>query len=62
MGNSNGNIHKYWKEFWNQDHPRLQGGFVWDMVDQGIRSTKVSKICCIRRITKEIEYLILTVL
>jgi beta-galactosidase/beta-glucuronidase len=37
MGNSNGNLHLYWKEFWNQDTPRLQGGFIWDMIDQGIR-------------------------
>jgi beta-galactosidase/beta-glucuronidase len=43
MGNSNGNIHKYWEEFWNKDLPRLQGGFIWDMVDQGIRTVnKVS--------------------
>ena len=26
MGNSNGNLHLYWKEFWNKDIPRLQGG------------------------------------
>ena len=42
MGNSNGNIHKYWKEFWNKDLPRSQGGFIWDMVDQGIR--KINKV------------------
>ena len=32
MGNSNGNLHLYWKEFWNPDIPRLQGGFIWDMI------------------------------
>jgi len=37
MGNSNGNLHLYWKEFWNPDIPRLQGGYIWDMVDQGLR-------------------------
>lgn len=37
MGNSNGNLHLYWKEFWNKQIPRLQGGFIWDMNDQGLR-------------------------
>jgi beta-galactosidase len=37
MGNSNGNLHLYWKEFWNTSIPRLQGGFIWDMNDQAIR-------------------------
>jgi beta-galactosidase len=37
MGNSNGNLHLYWKEFWSDDTPRLQGGFIWDMIDQGLR-------------------------
>jgi beta-galactosidase/beta-glucuronidase len=40
MGNSNGNIHLYWEAFYSNKYPRLQGGFVWDMVDQGLR-----KIC-----------------
>lgn len=35
MGNSNGNLDKYWKLF--RSHPRCQGGFVWDWVDQGLR-------------------------
>jgi beta-galactosidase len=39
MGNSNGNLHLYWKEFWNPSVPRLQGGFIWDMIDQGLRQT-----------------------
>ena len=34
MGNSNGNIHLYWRAFWEKNLPRLQGGFIWDMVDQ----------------------------
>jgi beta-galactosidase len=37
MGNSNGNLHLYWNEFWDSDKPRLQGGFIWDMIDQGLR-------------------------
>lgn len=37
MGNSNGNLHLYWKEFWSDEIPRLQGGFIWDMIDQGLR-------------------------
>ena len=37
MGNSNGNVHMYWDFFWSEDHPRMQGAFVWDMIDQGIR-------------------------
>lgn len=37
MGNSNGNLDKYWKLF--RSHPRCQGGFVWDWVDQGLRKS-----------------------
>ena len=32
MNNSNGNLHLYWKEFWNPETPRLQGGYIWDMI------------------------------
>ncbi len=34
MGNSNGNIFKYWDAIYK--YPRMQGGFVWDWVDQGL--------------------------
>ncbi|GBG95970.1 beta-galactosidase [Lactococcus termiticola] len=34
MGNSLGGFDKYWREFRRQ--PRLQGGFIWDFVDQGL--------------------------
>ncbi|MGK4474889.1 beta-galactosidase [Aeromonas molluscorum] len=34
MGNSLGGFADYWQAF--RDHPRLQGGFVWDWVDQGL--------------------------
>ena len=34
MGNSFGGFAKYWEAF--RKHPRLQGGFVWDWVDQAL--------------------------
>ncbi|GMI35863.1 hypothetical protein TeGR_g12884 [Tetraparma gracilis] len=37
MGNSNGNLHLYWEMVWAADKPRIQGGFIWDMIDQGLR-------------------------
>ena len=35
MGNSSGNLVEYWQAV--DDYPRLQGGFIWDWVDQGLR-------------------------
>jgi beta-galactosidase/beta-glucuronidase len=35
MGNSPGNLKEYWEAI--AAHPRLQGAFVWDWVDQGLR-------------------------
>ena len=35
MGNSTGNLKEYWDAI--RSHQRLQGGFVWDWVDQGLR-------------------------
>jgi beta-galactosidase/beta-glucuronidase len=35
MGNSCGNLREYWDAV--ETHQRLQGGFIWDWVDQGIR-------------------------
>ncbi len=35
MGNSNGDVWSYWKQIYNM--PYLQGGWVWDWVDQGLR-------------------------
>jgi beta-galactosidase len=32
MGNSIGNVKGYWDSF--EKHPSLQGGFIWDWVDQ----------------------------
>ena len=37
MGNSLGSFNKYWDAF--RQHPRLQGGFIWDWVDQGLTKT-----------------------
>lgn len=34
MGNSLGSFSDYWDAF--KDYPRLQGGFIWDWVDQGL--------------------------
>ncbi len=34
MGNSVGNLFKYWEAI--EKYPRLQGGFIWDWVDQGL--------------------------
>lgn len=34
MGNSLGGFAKYWDAF--EQYPRLQGGFIWDWVDQGL--------------------------
>ncbi|WED26071.1 beta-galactosidase [Vibrio sp. DW001] len=39
MGNSIGSFNKYWEAF--RQYPRLQGGFIWDWVDQGI--TKIDE-------------------
>jgi beta-galactosidase len=37
MGNSSGNLKEYWEAI--ETHRGLQGGFIWDWVDQGIRRT-----------------------
>lgn len=35
MGNSNGNFREYWDVIMGS--PRMQGGFIWDWVDQGFK-------------------------
>ncbi|MCD6520414.1 MAG: DUF4981 domain-containing protein, partial [Anaerolineae bacterium] len=35
MGNSTGNLKEYWQVI--EKYKRLQGGFIWDWVDQGLR-------------------------
>ncbi|AEM69620.1 Beta-galactosidase [Allomuricauda ruestringensis DSM 13258] len=37
MGNSSGNFKDYWD--WVRSHPRAQGGFIWDWMDQGLEQT-----------------------
>ncbi|WP_126664550.1 glycoside hydrolase family 2 TIM barrel-domain containing protein [Haloterrigena salifodinae] len=37
MGNGPGNLRKFWELFY--EHDGLQGGFVWDWIDQGLRQT-----------------------
>lgn len=37
MGNSTGNFQEYWDIILNS--PNLQGGFIWDWVDQGMEAT-----------------------
>ena len=37
MGNSNGSLADYWAAF--EKYRGLQGGFIWDWVDQGLRQT-----------------------
>ena len=36
MGNSTGNLWQYWDTI--EKYPRLQGGFIWDWADQGLRA------------------------
>lgn len=38
MGNSTGNLQEYWDAI--ATYPRLQGGFLWDWIDQGIRQQR----------------------
>ncbi|MBD2867895.1 glycoside hydrolase family 2 TIM barrel-domain containing protein [Paenibacillus arenilitoris] len=38
MGNSCGGLHVYWEVF--EKYPILQGGFIWDWIDQAIRVTE----------------------
>ena len=44
MGNSTGNFYKYWDLIENPKYPRLQGGFIWDWVDQGLSKTTESGV------------------
>lgn len=41
MGNSGGGVRDYWETFYQYD--RMQGGFVWDFVDQGLKTVKDGK-------------------
>jgi hypothetical protein len=39
MGNSGGCLKQYWDDIWGSDYPRMQGAFIWDMIDQGLKLT-----------------------
>ncbi len=40
MGNSNGSLADYWQAI--EAHHGLQGGFIWDWMDQGLRKTSAA--------------------
>ncbi|AQQ08564.1 Beta-galactosidase [Sedimentisphaera cyanobacteriorum] len=40
MGNSLGQLSDMWDLFRDPDYPRLQGGFIWDWIDQGWKMTE----------------------
>ena len=44
MGNSSGNLADYW-DLWRKE-PLLQGGFIWDFIDQGITTKKHALDIC----------------
>ena len=41
MGNSTGNLKEYWDAI--RKYPKLQGGFIWDWVDQGLLRDRVER-------------------
>jgi beta-galactosidase len=41
MGNSNGNFQEYWDII--RDSKHMQGGFIWDWVDQGLKTMDANK-------------------
>lgn len=43
MGNSLGNFKEYWEVIENPSYPTLQGGFIWDWIDQGLKVTRNGK-------------------
>ena len=36
MGNSNGNLVDLWEVIYQADHTQLQGGYIWDWIDQAL--------------------------
>lgn len=44
MGNSSGNLADYW-DFWRKER-LMQGGFLWDFIDQGITAKKHAADIC----------------
>ncbi|WP_114576909.1 glycoside hydrolase family 2 TIM barrel-domain containing protein [Saliphagus sp. LR7] len=47
MGNGPGNLAEYWELFEAND--RIQGGFVWDWIDQGIRAVETDEGAVVAR-------------
>jgi beta-galactosidase len=43
MGNSLGNFKEYWEVIEDPKYPTLQGGFIWDWIDQGFQVTRSGK-------------------
>lgn len=43
MGNSLGNFKDYWEVIEDPKYPTLQGGFIWDWIDQGFKVTRGGK-------------------
>jgi beta-galactosidase len=43
MGNSLGNFKEYWDAIENPMYPTVQGGFIWDWIDQGLQVTRNGK-------------------
>jgi beta-galactosidase len=43
MGNSLGNFKEYWEVIENPEYPTLQGGFIWDWIDQGLKVNRNGK-------------------
>ncbi|MDR0559619.1 MAG: DUF4981 domain-containing protein [Prevotellaceae bacterium] len=43
MGNSLGNFKDYWDVIENPEYKTLQGGFIWDWIDQGLKVTRNGK-------------------
>ncbi|MDR0413857.1 MAG: DUF4981 domain-containing protein [Prevotellaceae bacterium] len=43
MGNSLGNFKEYWEVIENPKYPTVQGGFIWDWIDQGLQVTRNGK-------------------
>jgi beta-galactosidase len=43
MGNSLGNFKEYWDVIENPEYKTLQGGFIWDWIDQGLKVTRNGK-------------------
>ena len=41
MGNGPGSLGEYWDTFYR--YPKLQGGFVWDWIDQGLRKNEAGQ-------------------